>query len=262
MPEGDTLETIARFLRPRLIGQTLIGGRVRGHPEHGVTGERVIAIQAHGKHLFVRFRSGKAIRTHLGMTGSWHRYNATEPWKRPRRQATLILQTHQDFYVCFNAKETEVVKDGGINDRSIQARLGPDLSEPEPDIAAIVARAHAHRGPDARVIDVLLDQSVAAGIGNVYKSELLFIERIAPSYVLSQLDDVAIGQLYSVASTLIRRNLDGGPRVTRMGNGPRLWVYRRRNKPCLRCGAPISMAKLGEHLRSTYWCGICQPGTK
>ena len=107
---------------------------------------------------------------------------------------------------------------------------------------------------------MLLDQRIASGIGNVYKSELLFIERVAPLAALRDTPDSVLSALYTRAHVLLRANLGGGPRVTRFegGRAGRLWVYRRAGAPCLRCNTPIVGAPLGRSLRSTYWCPRCQ----
>nr|MCH9674441.1 formamidopyrimidine DNA glycosylase [Gammaproteobacteria bacterium] len=160
MPEGDTLEKIARYLRARLIGKTIVTGRMRPDSGQLLAGERINAVQAHGKHLFIRFRSGWGVRTHLGMTGSWHRYSRSEKWQRPVTQASLILQFTDAIYVCFNAKEVQALTDGGIHERSLLRRLGPDLSEENCDLSTIVSRVR-HQDGASPVIDILLDQSVA-----------------------------------------------------------------------------------------------------
>ncbi|MEJ2575377.1 MAG: zinc finger domain-containing protein, partial [Gammaproteobacteria bacterium] len=129
----------------------------------------------------------------------------------------------------------------------------------DPAIGDVVCRAR-RTGPGRRLADVLLDQRIAAGIGNAYKSELLFLRRLAPDRTLGELDDEELRALFSLAGALIRANLGGGPRTTRFlsDRAGRLWVYRRRGEPCLRCGTLVRMARLGEDRRSTYWCPACQ----
>jgi endonuclease-8 len=109
-------------------------------------------------------------------------------------------------------------------------------------------------------VDVLLDQGVASGIGNVYKSELLFLEGLRPLAPLGEVPDRALAGLYREARRLLAANLGGGPRRTRFARGPgeRLWVYGRRGRPCYRCTATVEGARLGRHLRITYWCPRCQ----
>lgn len=262
MPEGDTIHKVAAFMRPILEGQKLSGGRLRDYPEANFRGQQVTGVGVHGKHLFLELDRRTVVRTHLGMTGSWHRYAPGERWQRPSRQASVILETHQQVLVCFNAKEVTVGRAGGPGYKALRHRLGPDLLAGEVDYAAIVHRAR--RVPaDTPLTDLLLDQSVASGIGNVYKSELLFLHRLAPSVTTSSLSDEQLVALYRDASGLLAKNLGDGQRTTRFPRDAAgaLWVYRRAQKPCLECDTPIRYARLGRHQRGTYFCPRCQGGT-
>ena len=121
-------------------------------------------------------------------------------------------------------------------------------------------RAREFLPGDAPLADVLLDQRVAAGIGNVYKSEVLFIEGRLPQTPQSAVGDADLHDAFALASNLLRRNLGGGPRVTRFeGDGAgRLWVYGRRDRPCLRCEGTIAGGRFGAGNRATFWCPGCQ----
>jgi endonuclease-8 len=145
--------------------------------------------------------------------------------------------------------------------RMLATRLGPDLLAGEAGFDTIGGRAREIATADALVADVLLDQRIACGIGNVFKSEVLFLERTAPAARLSSLTDDRLAALYVTARRLLRQNAGGGPRVTRPGGqgSGRLWVYGRRGQPCFRCGAPVRYARMGLAHRSTYWCSACQP---
>jgi endonuclease-8 len=260
MPEGDTIHKIAAYLRPRLEGVKLTSARIRRFPGEIVDGTTIRSVQATGKHLLMQLDDGRLLRSHLGMHGSWHRYRRDEPWRKPRRQATIELHVGDEVYVCFNAKEVELLRDRGVRQRILEARLGPDVTAPSPDLPLAVARARRFLEPEALIADVLLDQRVACGIGNVYKSELLFLERIHPERTLRAIDDETLERLYRLAHDLLRRNLGGGPRTTRFvedGTG-RAWVYGRRGRPCFRCGDPIRSRRLGRTQRVTYWCSRCQ----
>ena len=108
----------------------------------------------------------------------------------------------------------------------------------------------------------LLDQRVATGIGNVYKSEVLFVCSLHPRTGLGDVADDALSGLYREAATLLGRNVGGGPRVTRRAadEAGLLWAYGRTAQPCLRCDTRIVSARLGRRQRSTFWCPGCQPG--
>lgn len=263
MPEGDTIHKIKNFLAPRLAGQTIVDATLGDSvAARRCIGRRVRDVAARGKHLFIEFDHGIAIRSHLGMHGSWHRYAPGSAWQRPRRQLSLALATADWVYVCFNAREVEVVSLPGVRNRILHARLGPDLILDPVEPVYLVRRAREILDDDALLIDALLDQRVASGIGNVYKSEILFIEGISPQTRLADVDDDILGRCFETAAMLLRRNLGGGRRVTRFERDAAgsLWVYGRGGRPCLRCDRAIQSRRLGQHQRGTYWCPSCQPG--
>ena len=261
MPEGDTVYQLATFLRPLLRDRCLVDARVRGAAATDLVGVRIDDVTAHGKHLFIAFDGERVLRSHLGMHGSWHHYAAGETWRRPTRQASIVLDTGERVYVCFNALQVELLRGRGVRARHLAQVLGPDLMQATVDVDAVVARALQLSDPQRVLVDVLLDQRIACGIGNVYKSEVLFLERQHPATPLQALDASTLAALYRRASTLLRANTDGGRRITRHTNDDAgiLWVYRRRGLPCLRCATPIVTQRMGRGGRSTYWCPSCQP---
>lgn len=263
MPEGDTIYKLADYLAPRLVERRVAEGIARLPAATPLGGLRVEAVQALGKHLMIAFDDGRILRSHLGMWGSWHRYGPGEPWRRPAREARIELAVDGQLYVCFKPKEVELLRDRGLRHRLLAARLGPDLIQGNADEAVILQRAREIHERDAPLLDLLLDQRVAAGIGNVYKSEVLFLERRHPLTPAGELDDVDLIELYRRARTLLRANLGGGPRVTRPkgqnADRDRLWVYGRRGLACFGCSTPIEAGRLGTAQRSTYWCPDCQP---
>jgi endonuclease VIII len=262
MPEGDTVYKLAQALAPELCGCVLDAAAVRGRALERLAGRTVAAVYSRGKHLFVVFDDGLALRSHLGLYGSWHRYRADEPWLKPRRQASVVLRTGGRVYVCFNAREVELLAAHGWRARDVQRRLGPDLTREDPDPGLLRARAEGLLSAQTWLVDLLLDQRVACGIGNVYKSEILFLTRRAPLMRIADLSPGDWSALYGTAARLLRANLGGGGRVTREvsdGRGP-LWVYGRAGLPCLDCGGAVRRERLGLNPRSTYWCPACQAG--
>jgi endonuclease-8 len=260
MPEGDTIYKIAAALRPQLQGALLQRLEVRRPFVQTLTQCQVMGVYAHGKHLFIELEDGVLVRSHLGMYGSWHHYAPNAPWRRPSYQAYLVLASDNDLFVCFNAKSVELLRQGSIRQHDLAHRLGPDLLGMAVSVDEVVQRARTRLSPEVPLVDLLLDQQVACGIGNVYKSEVLFLEGHSPYAELGQLSDAMLARLYTRAQTLMGANLGGGPRVTRLQNDGAggLWVYGRRNKPCLRCRCRIRYGRMGRHLRSTYWCPRCQ----
>lgn len=261
MPEGDTVHKLAEALAPLLRGHTLTGASLYGQTRPDLVSRRVERVTSKGKHLYIAFDDGRTLRTHLGMYGSWHRYRPGEPWRRPRRQVSLVLAVEGQVVVCFNARDAELLGTNGFRSLDQRNRLGPDLIRETPSAESLHRRARERLAPQTLVVDLLLDQRVASGIGNVYKSELLFLEGCAPTRRLDGLSPDLFARLYRTAGRLLKANLGHGPRTTREipdGRG-RLWVYGRAGLACLRCGGPVRHARLGANPRITYWCPLCQP---
>lgn len=261
MPEGDTIHKIANFLAPALAGREVLSLAVARPAENrSMAGRRIREVTARGKHLYIAFDNDLALRSHLGMYGAWHHYPPGGEWRKPASQASVVLETPERVYVCFNARDVEWVRTPSVRQRVLDMRLGPDLAAAGVVLDRLPDRARALLETDAPLVDVLLDQRVASGIGNVYKSELLFIRRLAPLQSLGATSDAVLLGCYELASELLQANLGGGKRVTRFeGDGAgRLWVYGRSGSSCLRCADTIHYARLGRHHRGTYWCPACQ----
>lgn len=263
MPEGDTIYKLAAALQPELCGVQVRNLCLRCSRADALIGHRISSLRSEGKYLLMAFDNGLVLRSHLGLYGSWHRYRPGETWRRPARQASILLETNDLVYVCFNAREAQILRSQGFRLADAKERLGPDLIRDQPDAVFLYGRATELLAPDTPLVDVLLDQRVAAGIGNVYKSEILFLAGQSPLRKLGATPTAVIGDLYARAGDLLRRNLRGGPRVTRFVADRRghLWVYGRAQRPCLRCGASIRREQLGIRLRATYWCPRCQAPT-
>lgn len=231
-------KTIARFQAPRLA--------VAGPPP----GTVIDAVEAKGKYLLVHFGSGVSLETHMKMTGSWHIYRAGERWQRsPKRMRALIETTEGWLGVCFDAPVVDLVAR-----RSGPMHLGPDLTGPEPDLDLAAARFElAEAGTPIAV--ALLDQRICCGVGNVYKSEVLHAEGLAPQTPVECVAPDLRSRLVTTAHVLLRANLGGGPRMTVPGG---LAVYGRAGERCPRCRVAVERIVQGEHARSTYWCPGCQ----
>jgi endonuclease-8 len=256
VPEGDTIHRTATRLRPALEGATLvrfvaprlIGDRPR-------IGTRIEAVEARGKHLLVHFEGGLTLRTHMRMTGSWHVYREGERWRQPAHLARATLEVDNGWVaVCFAAPVVETYHRAGAEPVPL-ATLGPDLCAPDPPLDTVAERLARLCEPDTEIADALLDQRIAAGIGNVYKSEVLWACAVDPFAPVRVLDDRTRCKLYDVAHKMLRANLGTGPRRTHVAG---LAVYGRRGQPCRRCGTPIRARQQGEHARRTYWCPACQ----
>jgi endonuclease-8 len=267
MPEGDTIYRTATVLR-----RVLLGGVVRralAQPGPGLArvpdlsvlvGSTVDAVESRGKHLLIGFSDGRWLRTHLRMRGSWHRYRPGEPWRLPNRRAVCVLETDSAVAVCFDAPVLELLSEAELERHDLLRALGPDLLAPEPDFDEAMRRLRERSSMP--IGEALLDQRVAAGIGNAIKSEALFMERTDPWAPVSAFSDAELRAVLLRASRLLAANTGGGRRVTTAvaRPGESVWVYRRTGRPCRRCGTLIQARRQGEDARTTYWCHHCQPG--
>lgn len=261
MPEGDTIHKLAAAMAPDLTGRRLDRIALWQRPVRDLAGRVITEVVAVGKHLYLVIEPDQVLRSHLGMYGSWHRYRPGESWQRPYSQAGIDLAVAGAVFVCFNPKEVELLRASGFTHRDQIRRLGPDLiTATEDERSRLIGRARELLDGDTPLVDLLLDQRVACGIGNVYKSEVLFLHALHPLRRLGSLADDALVLLYDTAHRLLRANLGGGPRITRIAEdgSSGLWVYGRAGQPCLRCRALVRRAYLGRHRRSTYWCPACQ----
>ncbi len=276
MPEGDTIYRAARTLHRALAGQVVthfetgFAHLAVVHENSPLVGRVVERVEARGKHLLMHFSGGLTLRTHMRMSGSWHVYRPGEPWQRARASARLIVETATFVAVGFNVPVAEFVADRDAPRDTAITTLGPDLLGEAFDRAEALRRLRANR--HATVAEALLDQQAVAGIGNVFKSELLFIARVSPFLPPAAVTDDQWNHLLDLALDLLRANVAdhaaagfatyrGMRRTTgRLDPRERLWVYNRQGKPCRRCGARIEMRRQGDLNRSTYFCPRCQGG--
>lgn len=254
MPEGDTIHRAAARMRAVLVGRELVRFEApRLPPPLPAAGATVDRIEARGKHLLVWSSDGLVLHTHLRMTGSWHVYRTGEKWQRPANQAKVTLTCGDRVAVCFNAPVVELLAPGSERNHPSLATLGPDVLDRPLDLEGIRQRARA-RPPDTPLGELLLDQRVVAGIGNIWRSEALFLEGRSPWAPLSSLTDDELDALVSTAGRIMGESL--GPFTGR----PRREVYRRAGRPCRRCGTPVESRAQGAQARTAYWCPACQPG--
>lgn len=262
MPEGDTIHRTANRLRPALVGQSLVRldlPRVpRPHPRPGTL---IDAVDAVGKHLLVAFGDGWTLQTHLRMTGSWHLYAEGERWRKPTHLARAVIVVEGWEAVCFAAPVVRLVHERAVAAGAVRdpvGHLGPDLCRPDADLDEVVRRMAVLAEPGTTVDEVLLDQRIAAGVGNVFKSEVLWACRVHPFTPIERVDEETRRRLVETAARQLRANLGPGPRTTRPGPPGSLAVYGRPRRSCPRCGTPIRAERRGALGRSTFWCPRCQ----
>ena len=261
MPEGDTLHRTATGLAPHLVGRAVTAARVRaGGPQIGrVIGATITSVEAIGKNLLIRFDNGLEIRTHLRMNGSWHRYRPGERWRRSPSRARLVLEVPGAVAVCFDAPVVELFESRAEAIHPTIARLGPDLLDPgwtAADAAEAVRRLRDPARAAMTISAALLDQRALAGIGNIWRNETLWHERVDPWARVADLDEATVRRLVLRARELLLASAGQAPGRARLG------VYRRSGRPCPRCATIVRSAPLETPIpRTTYWCPRCQPST-
>lgn len=270
MPEGDTIHRHASELARAIVGRPVMALHARGVAYGRLVGKAVRAAEARGKHLLIDVGEGVGaarVHVHLGMYGRLRLVAPGDVDDGTRARASLVIETPEAAAVWWRAPTVEVLRAAFAHDHPALAALGPDLLAPDFDTAAAVARAR-QRPRELPLGVLLLDQRVVAGIGNVYKSEVLFLERLSPLTPLGSVDDATVAKVYARARVLMSQNLGPGRRtttadLTRGGFGTRgsarVHVYRRAGHPCRVCGAAIAVMVQGEPPRRTYFCPTCQP---
>jgi endonuclease VIII len=244
MPEGDTIHRAARRLSP------LVGERLEievPHPraqaalgETRLDGRRLESVEAVGKNLVLRFEGGVVLRSHLRMSGRWS--------VRPRAPAT----PGRPWLVLRGSRLEGVLWNGPVLEPHLRAldRLGPDILATPPDLDAILARLR--RADGTRTLgETLQDQTLVAGIGNMWAAETLWRERLSPWLQLREVTEGDRRRVLETAAHEMRAAVESG-------RGPRPRVHARAGRPCPRCGTPISSGGQGDANRIAYWCTTCQ----
>ncbi len=275
MPEGDTIFRAARTLNRALAGhkitrfESVFPKLMRVNVDEPICGRTVERVEAQGKWLLMHLSGGLILLSHMLMSGSWHIYRSGEKWRLPRHAMRVMLATETFVAVAFNLQIAEFHTADSLQRRAGFAALGPSVLSAEFDEAGAVARLLAHG--DMEIGDALLKQSIVAGIGNVFKSEICFACAVNPFRKVSSLTPEEAGDLMATSRKFLQANVvetsgdqivtyTGMRRTTSRANPEeRLWVYKRGGDPCRRCGTPIESRKQGLDARVTFWCPQCQP---
>jgi endonuclease-8 len=239
MPEGDTIFRAARTLNRALAGEmvtrfdTQLPQLARVDHDTSIAGRTIESVEASGKWIHMKFSGDLTLLTHMLMSGSWHIYRPAEEWQRGRQQMRIAVYTQSFVAVAF-----------------------------------MVPIAEFHT--DLEIGAALINQSIVAGLGNVFKSEVCFASNVNPFRLVSALSSAELKVLVSHARTFMLANVTqtsgsqivtytGMRRTTRRANpSERLWVYGRRGEPCRRCGTAIQTRKQEPDARVTFWCPQCQ----
>jgi endonuclease-8 len=274
VPEGDTIFRSARALQQGFAGHTVTffetayAPLASVHDQSPVTGRIIEQVESRGKWLLIHFSGDLILVTHMLMSGSWHIYRVGERWRRARSHMRVVLGTDDLLAVAFNVPVARFYTARTLERFAGVAGLGPDLLGPSFAVDEAAARLLQHG--DEEVGNVLLNQRVMAGIGNVFKSEICFACGINPFRKIASLRRPELECLLATARRFLAANVSGGAgdtivtytggRRTTQSSDPaaRLWVYHRKGAQCRRCGTIIHMHKQGPGARSTFWCPECQ----
>ncbi|MFF5052515.1 DNA-formamidopyrimidine glycosylase family protein [Micromonospora sp. NPDC000663] len=260
MPEGDTVWNTARVLHRALADARLTGSdfRVPQLATTDLTGWTVRESASRGKHLLLRLAAPDAahwtLHSHLRMDGAWRAYAPGERWNgRPAHLIRVVLRSPGAVAVGYHLHELALVPTA--EEDGLVGHLGPDLLGPDWDAAEAVRRLGAD--PERTIGEALLDQRALAGVGNLYKCEVLFLRGVSPWTPVGAVSDLT--GLVTLAQRLLAANRGRWTQSSTgsLHRGQTSYVYGRRAQPCRRCGTAIRKQELGE--RVTYWCPVCQP---
>jgi endonuclease-8 len=214
-----------------------------------IDGQVLESVEARGKHLLAAFDNGRILHSHLRMTGAWHVYREGEAWARSPRSAWLTLSANGLVVVQFGGPVLELLDPARVALHPVLRGLGPDLLDEDPQIAVAVRRARATTHDTRPIGEVLLDQTVAAGVGNVVRCEALYALRIDPWAPLGGISDETLTGLLEHSRRVLQSGVRDGGRLPKVIYGARR---------CRRCGGPVDRRGQGDEARTVHWCPACQ----
>ena len=273
MPEGDTIFRAARTLQRALSGQVITAFATQLSQLDAVdrrapiSGRTINDVCARGKHLLMSLSGDLILRTHMRMHGSWHIYRPGERWRARRSDARIVLTTAAWVAIAFKVSDAEFLTTAELSRHARLTALGPDVLSESFD--PVEARRRLRETPARHVADAILRQQSMAGLGNVFKSEILFLCGLDPFAPVAGVSDEMLDCLIDRGRALMRLNVREGTRIDgrgrnttgRLNPAERLWVYGRTRQPCFTCGTAISSANETDG-RRTYWCPTCQTGSR
>jgi endonuclease-8 len=242
------------------VGGALVGSEILSietpQPRHSLdrwperlSGRSVRSVDAHGKHLFLRFEGDLTLHSHLRMGGHWAVYRRGERWRRSPRRAWLVIRTPYHEVVQFDGPVLELVTDSRTRFDQRLTALGPDVLDSEFDEARFLKRLRED-DQTRPFADALLDQRNLAGLGNIWRAEACFHARIDPHRPTGQVSNAeALAAVRAVRPLMVR---------SASGEWPGVAIYKREGRPCPNCSTPIRAAGLGDDNRTVYWCPSCQ----
>ena len=237
---------MVRFDAPSLIGPVPQAGRM------------VEVVEAKGKHLEVMWDDGLVLDSHLKGKSEWHVYRQGAPWRRSWDQLRASIQTDDFVAVCFNAPTVETYQQNDKQRHPGLGRLGPDLCRPDVNLAEAIDLLMSYPNPEARLREVMVDQHVMQGVGNVYRCEVLWAAELSPWAHIADLKHHDAVMIVNTAAKMVRTNQGRVRRATTSHTSGGLAVYGRCGQGCIRCSETIESRPVGRHGRMLYWCPGCQ----
>jgi endonuclease-8 len=232
-----------------------------------LAGRTIERVHSTGKHLLIHFSGDLVLRTHMRMNGSWHIYRPGEKWQRARRDMRILLATAEFEAVGFNIPVAEFMSESAAAKNPALRSLGPDVLADDFDPRKVLDNLRARS--ESEIAEALLNQRVLAGLGNVYKSEILFMCGINPFTLVRNISQTDLTSVVDASRRVLKTNVSDGLELMTTYSGlrrttgrsdprDRLWVYGRARLPCRRCATLIRVQKQGPDARLTYWCPRCQ----
>lgn len=237
---------MVRFDAPMLVGPTPQAGRM------------VEAVEAKGKHVEILWDDGIVLDTKLKGKSEWHVYRQGAPWRRSWDALRASIQTDDFVAVCFDAADVETYRLPDQNRHPGQGRLGPNLARPDADLSEVVNLLLSYPDREARLRDVMVDQHVMQGVGNVYRCEVLWAAELSPWAHIADLTHQDALLIVNTAARMVRANQGRTRRSTTSHTAVGLAVYGRCGQGCIRCHETIESHPVGRYGRMLYWCPGCQ----
>ncbi len=261
MPEGDTVWLAAQRMQAALGAKELTRSdfRVPSLATVDLSGQTVLEVVPRGKHLLTRLSGGHTLHTHFRMDGSWHLYRHGQRWRGgPQWQVRAVLENAEWQAVGYRLPVVELLPTAA--EAEVVGHLGPDVLAADWDLPEALRRLRAD--PDREVGMALLDQRNLAGLGNLYRTEVLFLQGITPWTAVSDVPDLPALVERSRRLMLANRGRWEQSTTGSLRYGQMHWVFERAGQACRRCGTRVAAAEQGEapYARLTYWCPHCQPG--
>ncbi len=261
MPEGDTVWLAAKRMHEALAGRALLRSdfRVPQLATADLSGREVLEVVPRGKHMLTRIEGGLTLHTHFRMDGSWHLYRPGDRWQGgPAWQVRAVLENAEWQAVGYRLPVLELLETAG-EDAAV-GHLGPDVLAADWDLDEALRRLRAEQ--DREVGLALLDQRSLAGLGNLYRTEVLFLLGLTPWVRVRDVPDLPA--LVEKGRRLMLANRGHSQQSTTgsLRRGQAHWVFERSGRPCRRCSTRILTAEQGQapYARLTYWCPRCQVG--